>query len=259
MQACLEELHVHKKEDYQYVSYFKKEDSEYNSDLEQQRGSGCDSHLESDPSIVADFSMGRNAYQYYDPFLEHFEDEVVVDCIDNYMFLVYHSCDALNPAIPLSYDHSYEGETTIVGDQEFILKEQGGHLFASREAFTEEKPGPLKKPYFCHVIHDLLAIYMDLYVSYFMKFSNGVISPILIGEYGFMKDFQDQTIDPFPLLIKEKNWVEINHPRPAEDTEHHVKEELSGHFISYPGPVNKQISLDLNRSVSSLYPPENNE
>jgi hypothetical protein len=36
MQACLEELHVHKKEDCQYVSDSKQEDSEYNSYLEQQ-------------------------------------------------------------------------------------------------------------------------------------------------------------------------------------------------------------------------------
>jgi hypothetical protein len=117
--------------------------------------------LESDPSIVADFSMGRNAYQSYDRFSEHFEHEVVVECIDNYMFLVDHSCDALNHVVPLSYDHSYEGETAIVGDQELVSKEQGGNLFASREAFTEEQPGPLKQPDFCHVIHDLVAIYME--------------------------------------------------------------------------------------------------
>jgi hypothetical protein len=40
-----------------------------------------------------------------------------------------------------------------------------------------------------------------------------------------MKDFQDHTIDPFSLFIKEKHWVEINHPRPSEDTEQHVKEK----------------------------------
>jgi hypothetical protein len=72
-QAYHEKLHVHKQgdcqyvseqeyceqKDCQYVSDSKQEDSEYNSDLEQQRGSGCDSHFESDPSIVAYFSMGQ--------------------------------------------------------------------------------------------------------------------------------------------------------------------------------------------------------
>ena len=59
-----------------------------------------------------------NAYQSYDQFSEHFEHEVVVDCIDKYMFLDDHRCDALNHVVPLSYDHSYEGETAIVGDQD---------------------------------------------------------------------------------------------------------------------------------------------
>jgi hypothetical protein len=40
-----------------------------------------------------------------------------------------------------------------------------------------------------------------------------------------MKDFQDHTIDPFPLYIKEKHCVEINHPRSAEDIKQHVKEK----------------------------------
>jgi hypothetical protein len=86
------------------------------------------------------------------------------------------------------------------------LKERG-HLFARREAFTKEQPGPLKNLYLRHVINDPVAIYMESYVSNFLKFSNGIISPILIGEYGFMKYFQDQTIDPFPLFIKENHWV----------------------------------------------------
>jgi hypothetical protein len=78
-QAYHEKLHVHKQEycqyvsdseqeDCQYVSNSKQEDSEYNSDLEQQQGGRCDSHLESGSSIVAYFSMGRDAYQSYDQF-----------------------------------------------------------------------------------------------------------------------------------------------------------------------------------------------
>ena len=78
---------------------------------------------------------------------------------------------------------------------------------------------------------------MESYISYFLKFSNFITSPILTGEYGVMKDFQDHTIEPFPLLIKEKHRVGINYPRLAENTEQHVKEELSGHFISCPEPV----------------------
>jgi hypothetical protein len=95
---------------------------------------------------------------------------------------------------------------------------------------------------------------MESYVSYFLKFSNGIISSILTSEYGFMKYFQDQTIDPFPLFIKEKHWVEISHPGPAEDTEQHVKEELSGQFFSCPEPVNEQISPSISQPASVLHP-----
>jgi hypothetical protein len=141
-QAYLRNLH--EQEDCPSVSDSEQEDSEYESDLEQQRGSGCDSHLELDPSIVTDFSMGRNAYQSYDQFLEHFEHVAVDDCIDNCMFLADHSFDVLNPVAPLSCDHSYEEETTTVDDQELVSKEKGGHLFARRDNFTEEHPGLLK-------------------------------------------------------------------------------------------------------------------
>jgi len=172
--------------------------------------------------------MGRNAYQSYDQFPEHFEHVVVVDCIDNCMFLVDHSYDVLNPVAPLSCDHSYEEEMATVDDQNLVSKEQGGYLFSSRENFTEEQPGLLKQPRLCHIIHDHMAIYMERYISNFLKFSNCITSPILTGEYGVMNDFQDHTIQPFPLLIKEKHWVEINYPRLAENIEQHVKEELSG-------------------------------
>jgi hypothetical protein len=145
-------------------------DSGYESELEQQQGSRYDSQLESDSSIFADFSMDRNAYQSYDQFPEHFEHAAVDDCIDNYMFLVDHKYDALNSVVHLSCDHSYEEETATVDDQGLVSKEQGGLLFTSREAFTEEQPGLLKQPDFCHMIHDPIAIYMESYVSDFLNF-----------------------------------------------------------------------------------------
>ena len=96
---------------------------------------------------------------------------------------------------------------------------------------------------------------MESYISYFLKFSNCITSLILIGEYGVMKDFQDHTIEPFPLLIKEKHWVEIIYPRLAENTEKHVKEELSGQFISYPRPVIEKVSPSISHLASVLHPP----
>jgi hypothetical protein len=124
--------------------------------LEQQQGSRYDSKLESSSSTFADFYMGRNAYQSYDQFPKHFEHVAVADCIDNCMFLSDHSCDVLNPAAPLSCDHSYEEETTIVDDQELVSKEQGGNLFARRENFIEEQPGLLNN-------QDFVALFMILW------------------------------------------------------------------------------------------------
>jgi hypothetical protein len=40
-----------------------------------------------------------------------------------------------------------------------------------------------------------------------------------------MKDFQDHTIDPFPLYIKEKHCVEIIHLGSTKDIRQHVKEK----------------------------------
>jgi hypothetical protein len=75
-------------------------------------------------------------------------------------------------------DNDYESEleqqqgkeTVVADDRELFSKEQGGFLFASREAFTEEKPGLLKQPGLCHTIHDPMAIYMESYVSNFEDF-----------------------------------------------------------------------------------------
>jgi hypothetical protein len=117
--------------------------------------------LKSGSSTFAYFSMGRNAYQSYDQFPKHFEHVTVVDCIDKCMFLDDHSYDVLNPTAPLSCDHYYEEETKTADDQELVSKEQGGHLFANRENFTEEHLGLLKQPRFCRIIHDPMAIYME--------------------------------------------------------------------------------------------------
>jgi hypothetical protein len=74
-----------------------------------------------------------------------------------------------------------------------------------------------------------------------------------------MKYFQDHTLEPFPLLIKEKNWVEIIYPRLAENREQHVKEEISGQFISYPEPVIKQVSPGIIQPALVLHPPMHSE
>jgi hypothetical protein len=68
------------------------------------------------------------------------------------------------------------------------------------------------------VIHDPIAIYMESYVSDFLKISNCIISPILMGEYGFLKEFMSlllyfyyysliSDIDEIISVIKLLEWL----------------------------------------------------
>jgi hypothetical protein len=51
--------------------------------------------------------MDRYACQFHEQFSNNFEDEIVDDCIDNYMFLVDHNPYDVNPVLSLSYEHHY--------------------------------------------------------------------------------------------------------------------------------------------------------
>jgi hypothetical protein len=93
-----------------------------------------------------------------------------------------------------------------------VSKEKGGHLFTRREEFTKEKPK------FYHMIYDPIAIYMESYVSDFLKISNCIISPILTSESSFMK-------------------------------------ELNVQLISCPDPIYEKISPRIGQPTSVLYPP----
>jgi hypothetical protein len=55
-----------------------------------------------------------------------------------------------------------------------------------------------------------------------------------------MKDFQDHTIEPFPLYIKEDHCVEINHIGPTKDTDKHDRE--------------KEPSMDIHEETSFSHP-----
>jgi hypothetical protein len=107
----------------------------------------------------------------------------------------------------------------------------------SREFFAEEHPSLLKRPGFCHFPHHPMVIQMESYISDFLECSIEINPPILAREYCVMKDFQDHIIEPVPLLIKERPWVEINSTRLAKSTEQCKEGGSSGQLISYPEPV----------------------
>jgi hypothetical protein len=124
----------------------------------------------------------------------------------------------------------------------------------SREFFAEEHPSLLKRPGFCHFPHHPMVIQMESYISDFLECSIEINPPILAREYCVMKYFQDHIIEPVPLLIKERPWVEINSTRLAKSTEQCKERGSSGQLISYPEPVCEQVSSGTDQPPSVLRP-----
>lgn len=125
----------------------------------------------------------------------------------------------------------------------------------SREVSAKEHPGVLKKLGFCYISHDPVAIYMESYISEFLKCSYSISPPILTSEYFVMKDFQDCAMELVPLLIEERPRVEIISSKLAVSTEQHKEEGLSQKLISYPEPVFGQVSPGIIQPVSVHRPP----
>jgi hypothetical protein len=122
-----------KQEECQYISYLQQKYSEYESDLEQQKGCKYVLNLEPDSSVCSDFSIDRDACHVYDQFLKHFEHEVTNYCIDNYMFLVEHYQYDLESTVQLSCDHYFEEEKLSPDDQALLIKCEEGYLLSSKE------------------------------------------------------------------------------------------------------------------------------
>jgi len=81
-----------------------------------------------------------------------------------------------------------------------------------------------------------MGIHMESYISDFPECPIKINPPILAREYCDMKDSQDHIIEPVPLLIKERPWVEISSTGLAESIEQCKEGGSSGKLISYPEP-----------------------
>jgi hypothetical protein len=124
----------------------------------------------------------------------------------------------------------------------------------SKEFFAEEHPGLLKRPGFCHIPHNLVVIHMESYISDFLKCSIRINPPILAREYCVMQDFQNHIMEPVPLLIKERPWVEISSTGLAGSTKKHKEEGISRQLIFCPEPVCGQVSSGIGRPTFVLRP-----
>jgi len=109
--------------------------------LEQQEDCKYDSYLRQHLKVFffSDLAMDRDIDHIGIHIPNHFEQEVVDDCIDNHIIKVDQNHNLLNPTIPSSYDHFYEEEIVICDDQEFLLKDQGGQLFFRKGECMHEK------------------------------------------------------------------------------------------------------------------------
>jgi hypothetical protein len=91
-----------------------------------------------------------------------------------------------------------------------------------------------------------------------------------------MQDFQEHTAKSHPLFFEEKYYEEINHPRPVEDAEQQIKEQIfptglvyddyefdpwerheeekeqHEYFISCPEPVSEKPSSEVSQPASFL-------
>jgi hypothetical protein len=139
--------------------------------LEQQEDCKYDSDLRQHLTVFPDLAMDQDIDHTGVHFPNHFEHEVENDCIDNYIIKVDHNQNLLNHVIQSSYDHFYEEETVICDDQEFLLKDQGGHLFFSKGECIHEKSFFLNQ-YDCDLgFEDPVAALLESYLSDSLKFS----------------------------------------------------------------------------------------
>jgi hypothetical protein len=146
-------------------------------------------------------------YYVYDQFPNHFKHTFQDGCIDNYIFLVDHNQDALNPAIQLSYNQYSENETVTLGGQELLTQEQEGYLFSSKGECMYEQLSFLNQHDSDHGFEDPVAVLLESYFSDPLKISDFIMSPTFVGEYGFLKESISLWLYfCYYLLISGKRW-----------------------------------------------------
>jgi hypothetical protein len=130
------------------------------------------------------------------------------DCIGNYMFLTDHyPCD-LNTALSSSYDHDFEGKTTIFYDHKLLLREQESNQSSGREAIMVEKVFSMDQHVYDLGFKDSMAAFMESYISENLKISNFLKSSALTGEYGFLNKFLSLLLHfKHHMLINEKDEI----------------------------------------------------
>lgn len=115
--------------------------------------------------MIADVSMNRYACQIQEKFSNSVEDEIVDDCIDNYMFLIDQNPYDVNPVLSSSCEHYSKEEVVMIDDEDLIIREQEGHQFSSREAVMFEQGFSMDQHVYDLSFKDLVTAFMESYFS----------------------------------------------------------------------------------------------
>ena len=153
--------------------------------------------------MFADVSMDRYASQIHEQFSNDFENEIVDDCIGNYMFLADHNPYDLNTVLSLSYKHHSEERVVVTNDQDMITIELEGHQSSNREAAIAERMFSMDQhvSYLC--FKDRVAAFMESYIPENLKISYFLNLSTFPGEYDFLNEF-------LPLLLHFKHQLLIS-------------------------------------------------
>jgi hypothetical protein len=184
-----ENMHADEKRNCQYVSVFEHEGSEYEEDLEQHQGCKYISDLDQNSSVLEYVSMDRYAWKVDDQFSNHFNHEVIDDCIGNYMFLADNDQYDLNHVLSSSCDHHFEEKVVATNDQNLITRRLEGYQFSSKDVVMDEQFFSINQDIFYLGLKDPFAALLGSYFSSYRNISDYIYSPSLTGEFCFLKGF----------------------------------------------------------------------
>jgi hypothetical protein len=184
-----ENMHAREQGNCHYVSVFEHEGSEYEEDLEQHQGCKYISDSDQNSSVLEDVSMDRYAWKVDDQFSNHFDHEVIDDCIGNYMFLADNDQYDLNHVLSSSCDHHFEEKVVATNDQNLITRRLEGYQFSSKDVVMDEQFFSIDQDIFYLGLKDPFAALLGSYFSSYQNISYYIYSPSLTGEFCFLKGF----------------------------------------------------------------------
>lgn len=143
------------------------------------------------------------SHKMYDQFTKHVELMITNGCIDKYIFRVDHNLCHSNISPSLSSKNYFEEEVIVFDDHKVITKEQEGNQSSNREAIIEMQLFREDQEVFDFSFKDLVAAFIEPYISKNLKVSNFFSLHMFPFEFDFVNDF-------YSLLSHFKNQLLIS-------------------------------------------------